>query len=461
MEILDTTLREGEQTPGVTFSNEEKLEIADLLDQFGVDIIEIGHPTVSEDLREACKKLSNQDFNSETLGHARARNDDINDVIDVGAEWVGIFLGTSDISLKHNTNLTKEQTLEKIKEIIIYAKDHGLKVRYTPEDATRTDWNYLSKVLEVAEDAGADRISIADTVGTMTPVKMSNLIGKVTDHVDIPIHVHCHNDYGMAVANSLAGFRGGAHLIDVAVNGLGERTGIARTSPVTVALKRLYDIDKGWDFELLPKIAKKVGRYSGVFNSEQAPIVGEYAFSHKAGVHTKAVIENPKTYEAIPPEIVNKKREIVIDKYTGRTAVKKRLEEMGIELEEEKLIEIVKKVKEESGKGKRKFTDVDLLEIADDILDLDIKSRNPVDVESLVSFELKSGSYTTRTTRKLISLDEVQEVYEVTGDQDILAQLEVKSIQRLNDTIEELRNLEEVEKTSTSMILKDYQYEEE
>lgn len=461
MEILDSTLREGEQTPRVNFSVDEKVEIANLLDEFGVDIIEIGHPTVSDDVREACNAITDEDLGAHTLGHARARISDIDDVLDIGADWVGIFLGTSQISQKHNTHLGREETLETIAESVGYAKDHGLSVRFTPEDATRTDWSYLSEALSVAEDAGADRVSIADTVGTMRPQTMYELTERVVDHMEIPVHVHCHNDYGMAVANALSAYDAGAYLIDVTVNGLGERTGITALSPLTVALTRLYDVEKDWNLKMLPELTRKVEKYSGIYNSEQAPIIGEYAFSHKAGVHTKAVLENPKTYEAIPPEIVNQQRNIIIDKYTGKSAVKNRLEKMGIELEEEQLNQIVQKVKEESGKGKRKFTDVDLLEIADNILDLKIESRHPQEVEAMVSFTLKSGSYTTRTTRKLISLEETEQVYELTGENDIQAHLKVKSIQRLNDTIEELRNLEEIQKTSTSIILKDYEYNED
>lgn len=461
MEILDSTLREGEQTPRVNFSVDEKIEIANLLDEFGVDIIEIGHPTVSDDVREACEAITSEYLDSDTLGHARAKKSDIDDVLDVDADWIGIFLGTSQISQKHNTHLGREETLETIANSVEYAKDHGLKVRFTPEDATRTEWDYLSEVLTVAEDAGADRVSIADTVGTMRPQNMYELTDKVVNHVDIPVHVHCHNDYGMAVANALSAYDAGAYLIDVTVNGLGERTGITPLAPLTVALTRLYNVDKDWNLKALPKISRKVEKYSGLYNSEQAPIVGDYAFSHKAGVHTKAVIEDPETYEAIPPEIVNQQRNIIIDKYTGKTAVKNRLEKMGIELEEKQLNKIVHKVKKESGEGKRRFTDVDLLEIADKVLDLKIESRNPTKVEAIVSFILESGSYTTRTTRKLISLEETEQVFELTGEKDILAHLKVDTIQQLNDTIEELRNLEEIQKTTTSIILKDYEYNDE
>jgi len=456
LQLLDSTLREGEQTPGVSFSVEEKVKIAKLLDQFGIDIIEVGHPAVSEDVKRACRVLAEENMEAETLAHARAMREDIDLVLQVGTPWVGIWLGTSPLSLEHKFHIGREEALGRIRDSISYAKERGLKVRFTPEDATRTEFDYLAEVMELAERAGADRISLADTVGTALPGQMKELVEKARGVIDLPLHVHCHNDYGMAVANALAGYEGGAHLIDVTINGLGERTGITALAPLAVALNRLYEVEKGWRLELLPRLARKVEEFSGLFNAEGSPIVGEHAFAHKAGLHTGAVLEEPRTYEAIPPEVVNQSREIVIDKYTGKAAVKNRLAEMGVEVDGEKLGEIVGKIKEKASKGKSRFTDVDVLEIADDVLELDLRSRTPKRIEALVSFSLNSTSYTTRATRKIVALDEVDQVYEVTGDNDIMAHLEVKSIGSLNEIIEDFRNMEEVERTSTSLILKDY-----
>lgn len=454
MQVLDSTLREGEQTPLVSFSIQEKIEIAKLLDQFGVDIIEVGHPAVSKDVREACKALGKESFQADTLCHARALPEDIDDAKSIGTQWVGIFLGTSPLSLEHKFHMDRKDALKQISESIQYAKDQGLKVRFTPEDATRTEWNYLAEVLNIAKEAGADRISIADTVGTALPSQMARLVKRAKTIVDTPIHVHCHNDYGMAVANALAGYEAGAYLIDVTVNGLGERTGITSLAPLVVALKMLYEVENDWKLELLPELSRLVEKASGMFNSEQSPVVGEHAFSHKAGLHTRAVLEDPRTYEAIPPAIVHQQRKIIIDKYTGRAAVKSRLNEMGIEPDGNKLDGIVEKVKEKAGKGR--FTDIDLLEIADEILDLELRSRVPIEIEAMVFLTLNSASYTTRVTRKVASLDEVDQVYEVTGESDILAHLEAKSVQDLNEIIEELRTMEEVKKTTTSLILKGY-----
>ncbi|MFQ5795027.1 MAG: homocitrate synthase [Candidatus Bipolaricaulia bacterium] len=456
IEILDTTLREGEQTANVSFSVDEKLEIARRLDEFGVDIIEAGHPVVSPDVREAVERIAHEGFRAQVLAHARAMRSDIDDALTAGTVWVGIFLGTSPLSLEHKLHISREVALEKIVDSICYAKDHGLKVRFTPEDATRTELDYLLEVVGRAEEAGADRISIADTVGTMHPTAMRVLVDQVVSQLSVPVHVHCHNDYGMAVANSLAGYEAGARLIDVTVNGLGERTGLASLAEVIIALKMLYHVENDWALEMLPELSHLVEKYSGVFNSDLAPIVGMSAFSHKAGLHTRAVLEDPRTYEAIPPEIVKRHRQIIIDKYTGRDTVRARLEEMGIKPTAAQLEEIVSRIKEKP--VKRHFTDIDLLEIADDVLELDVRRRVPIKIEAIVAMALSSVSYTTRITRRVMAFDEVDQVYEIAGEYDLIAHVTADSIQDLNDIIEELRTTEGVNKTTTSLILKGYEY---
>lgn len=459
MQLLDTTLREGEQTPGVSFTVDEKVKIARTLDDFGIDIIEVGHPAVSKDIEEACRAVAHDNLRAETMAHSRALKSDIEGARDVSVDWVGIFLGTSQLSLEHKLHVGREEALEMIEDSVAFARDLGLKVRFTPEDATRTDFGYLKEAIIAAAGAGADRISIADTVGTATPASYGRLISEVTEITDLPIHVHCHNDYGMAVANSLAGFDAGAYLIDVTVNGLGERTGIAPLAPIVVALKRLYGVDKDWELGLLPELSHEVERTSSLFTPETAPVVGKYAFAHKSGLHTKAVLEDPKTYEAIPPEIVHKHREIVIDKYAGKAAVRDRLENMGIEADEDELEQVTQRVKDAASEGKTRFTDIDLLEISDDVLELNIKSRIPTKIEALVSVSLHSTSYTTRATRRIAAFEEVDTVYELTGDYEIQVHLETDSVQQLNDIIEEFRVMEEVETTSTSLILKGYETE--
>jgi len=314
IEILDSTLREGEQTPGVTFSVEEKLIIANLLNEFGVDIIEAGHPRVSEDICRAVKEISNQGFSANILAHCRAIKEDVDIARLCDVDWVGIFFCVSNQRLEQQFRSNLDKALDLITSSIEYAKDHGLKVRYTLEDAVRTEYDSLIKVSKAAVEAGADRISIADTVGAITPSKMYNLILRLKSDVKAKFNVHCHNDLGLATANALAAYEAGVSIIDVSVNGLGERVGITPLSELCLALYSLYGVKNKWNLELIPKISQKVSEFSGLDISPTSPIVGENAFVHNAGLHVAAVLHNPVHYEVFPAEIIGRNRKFVLDK---------------------------------------------------------------------------------------------------------------------------------------------------
>jgi 2-isopropylmalate synthase len=310
VEILDSTLREGEQTPGVKFTTEQKLDIALMLDEFGVDYIEAGHPVVSDEIMHAVKDIVAQKLDAQVLGHARAVKEDIDAVVESGAGWVGIFLGVNDLSLQNKVHCTLEQAIGRIADTIDYSKAHGLKVRYTPEDATRTEWNTLVKASRAAVEAGADRVSIADTVGVMTPKRMEELVKKLKAAVKVPLHVHCHNDFGLAVANALAAYEAGAAVIDVTVNGLGERSGITPLHKLCAVLNHLYG-EGDWGLTQLPAISERVSEYSGIPLDPRMPLVGRHAFAHKADLHVKAVLKNPECYEAVNPGKLGLKRTIM------------------------------------------------------------------------------------------------------------------------------------------------------
>jgi len=330
VEILDSTLREGEQTPGVTFSVEEKLVIAHLLDDFGVDIIEAGHPRVSEDICKAVKEISNQGFRAQILAHCRALKEDIDIARSCDVDWVGIFFCVSNRRLEQQfrTNLT--MATEIIAKTVEYAKEYGLKVRYTPEDSVRTDYSSLIKVSRTAIEAGADRISIADTVGAMTPWRMYNLIRRLKSDLKVKLNVHCHNDLGLSTANALAAYEAGVALIDVTVNGLGERAGITPLSEVCLALHSLYNVKNNWKLESLPNISQKVAEFSGMNISPNAPVIGENAFIHNAGLHVAAVLHDPTYYEVFPAELVGRKREFVLDKMASIQTIKQKLRQIGL-----------------------------------------------------------------------------------------------------------------------------------
>jgi 2-isopropylmalate synthase len=335
VEILDSTLREGEQSPEVTFNVDEKLIIADLLDDFGVNIIEAGHPKVSEDVFRSIKLITDQGFKADILAHCRAKKEDIDAAISCNVDWVGIFFCISKERLEQHFKLDFDSAVNQILDTIQYAKDHGLKVRYTPEDTTRTDYESLNKVMKLTEEIRVDRISIADTVGAMTPIKMYNFVKKIKSNLKVDLNVHCHNDLGLATANSLAAIEAGAKLVDVTVNGIGERVGITPLSEICLTLNCLYKIKNNWKLENLIKISDIVSRFSGVKIPENKPIIGKNAFLHKAGLHVSAVMNNPFFYEIFPAELVGHKRDIILDKMTGKHTVKHKLEKMNLKTNDE------------------------------------------------------------------------------------------------------------------------------
>lgn len=306
--ILDTTLREGEQTPNVKFAKEQKIKIARLLDDFCVDIIEIGHPIISDYDKECVKAVASLNLKAETLAHARALKEDIDAVVDCGTDWVGIFCGINKFALKHKLHRTKKEVINMITDSIKYAKDNGLKVRYTIEDATRTDFKDIIEIGKLAKQAGANILSLADTVGVTTPEQFHNLITKIKKRVDIDLEVHCHNDLGLALANSLVAYKTGVKTIDVTINGLGERAGLTSLAELCLALKLLYKVRNNWKLKELPKLSKIVEKFSGISMDTLRPIIGENVFTHTADLHQKATKKNPTCYESIDPRVLRRKR---------------------------------------------------------------------------------------------------------------------------------------------------------
>jgi 2-isopropylmalate synthase len=357
--LLDSTLREGEQSPYVSFSTEQKIKIVKALDAFGVEFIEIGHPAVSKDVKDSISKISDIDTKAEKLIHSRALKTDIDNALEYDASWIGIFFGTSDSSLKYKFGIHRSKAVEKIKSAIEYAKSKGVKLRFTAEDATRTDKSFLIEVAQIAEEAGADRFSIADTVGVLTPDKTSRLVKSIIEAINIPVHIHCHNDLGMATANSIMALKAGAQVADVSINGIGERSGIAALAEVVMVLKLHYDVKNNWNLDALRELSNEIALFSGIPNRLNQPVVGEYAFSHKSGLHTRAVIKKPETYEGYPPELLGQKRKILLDKFTGKAAVANRLNLLNIEYSQLDLTRVINWIK--SNPRSKPVTDNELL----------------------------------------------------------------------------------------------------
>ncbi|MDP7072408.1 MAG: 2-isopropylmalate synthase [Candidatus Marinimicrobia bacterium] len=359
IEILDSTLREGEQTPGVSFTLDQKVALAKRLDAFGVDFIELGHPAVSPDVYEAVDVLNGLELNAKKMAHGRAAKSDINDAAAIGVPWLGIFFGTSPISLKHKFNVDRKAALQRIETAVKYGKDKGLRLRFTAEDASRTDIDFLIQVGELVQSCGADRFSLADTVGCLTPTKTKALVGRIVKEVDMPVHVHCHNDFGMATANALSALEDGAQCADVAVNGLGERCGLPPLAEIISALVNIYKVNGNWELGLIPGLTELVTSFSTLDAKANQPVVGKNAFSHKAGLHVKAVVKDPRSYEAMSPESFNRERKLVIDKYTGRAAIENKFESLGITLKKSDVNSLLKLIK--SKPEKVEWTDNELI----------------------------------------------------------------------------------------------------
>lgn len=368
--IFDTTLRDGEQTPGVALAPEQKLNIANKLDALGVDAIEAGFPIISEGEMTAIKMITSANLRAEICGLARTDKKDIDAAVNAGLKYIHTFIATSDIHLQYKLKLTREQALEKAIEAVEYGKSLGLKVEFSAEDATRTDREFLKKVFKAVAEAGADRIDIPDTVGYSTPEYMATITKDAIEASKLPISVHCHNDFGLAVANAISGIQAGAQCAHVTINGIGERAGNASLEEFVMALQCLQ-FDKKFETNINTKLLYETSRYVssivGVHVQPNKAIVGENAFGHESGIHTHGVLSNPLTYEPISPELVGRTRWFQVGKHAGAHGVSAMLEEYGIQPTKEQTRAILENVKKLGDQGKH-VTDVELLSIAGEIM---------------------------------------------------------------------------------------------
>ncbi len=387
--IFDTTLRDGEQTPGVALSPEQKLNIAKKLDELGVDAIEAGFPVVSEGERKGIKLITEANLKSEICGLARTNKKDIDAAVDSGLKYIHTFIATSDIHLEYKLKLTRDQALESAIEAVEYGKSRGLQVEFSAEDATRTDREFLKKVFGEVAKAGADRIDIPDTVGYSTPQYIAEITKDAIAASKLPISVHCHNDFGLAVANAISGIQAGAQCAHVTINGIGERAGNASLEEFVMAIQCLQ-FDKKWETgiktELIYDTSRYISNLVGVPVQPNKAIVGENAFGHESGIHTHGVLCNPLTYEPISPELVGRKRWLQVGKHAGLHGMSAMLKEYGVEPDKEQTKKILEKVKALGDQGKQ-VTDVELLSIASEILG----ERGIKRIVQLTGFSVSTG----------------------------------------------------------------------
>ncbi len=345
--IYDSTLRDGEQMPGVSFSREQKIGIAEGLDAIHIPQIEAGFPAISMEEKQTVKKISSLGLDAEILTLSRVNRKDIDAVIDCDVDMILLFVATSDRHLKYKLKTDYQTVKERAVEAIEYAKGHGFKVSFSSEDSTRTQPDRLLDILGTAVDLGVDKIGFTDTVGGATPEAVGEMVTMVKEKFpDLPLSVHLHNDFGLGVANALAGVGAGADAVCVTVNGIGERAGNVPMEEFVMAMRVLYGSNLGIDTTGFTRLSSLVSEYSGIQVRKNKPFVGENAFCHESGIHVAALLNNHFTYEVVPPEMVGNVRHLRLGKHTGSTFVRKLLQEKRIEATKEQVAAIVDRVKE-------------------------------------------------------------------------------------------------------------------
>jgi len=378
--VHDSTLREGEQTPGVVFSIEDKKKIAEKLDEVGIQQIEAGFPQASEKQRRCIESLVKMNLDAQISAFARARYEDIDTVANTGADGVVVSFSISHYHRKYKFHeMSKEEYLKKLADSISYAEGYGLFVIYSAEDTTReNDLNFLKKAFKTAEEAGADRARIVDTLGCISPRGMAYLVREVKNCIDIPVEIHCHNDMGLALANSLAAVEAGASTVSTCVNGLGERAGIAATEEIIPALHILFGTSS-FDMSQLTALSKLVENVTGIKMPPHKPVTGENAWAHGSGIHQHGVFVNPVTYESYPPELVGQRRKVYIDELCGRHGILYIAEnELGINISEsiaEKVLSRIKKAFSQEGR-RSAYTPSELKELIREIQGAEVRGTN-------------------------------------------------------------------------------------
>jgi isopropylmalate/homocitrate/citramalate synthase len=365
--FYDTTLRDGEQTIGIAFDKNEKLEIAKMLDELGVDRIEAGMPVVSKEDKDAVELILKEDLKAEIWGFCRAVKGDIDACIDVGVKHIICEIATSQLKMKAN-KFTPEGILGKVLDSIQHAKSHGLYTAFFAVDATRADLGFLETVYRKAvEEGGADEVVIVDTLGVATPETMFYLTKKLREWVSVPIMTHCHNDFGMATACTMFSLKAGASCAHVTLNGLGEKTGNADIAETAIAAK-LYGMDVGIDMGKLVKAAKLAEKLTGIPISPLKPVVGENVFKRESGVTAAQLISFPPAVEGYSPEVVGREREVLLSKKSGKKSVEYKLGQLGVQTTQIQVDETLKKVKELGIQKKGIVSDKEFRNIVEEVL---------------------------------------------------------------------------------------------
>ncbi len=361
--IIDTTLRNGEQTAGVVFSKHEKIRIAKMLDEIGISEIEIGTPSLGSIEREIVSEILNDSFNAKLFVYCEAEPENIEYAVKCGAKNVVINISTSDIHIREKYKKNKTWVISKLRETIKAARKSKLKFIISAEDATRTELGFLLKLISIAEKKGAYRFRLCDTVSRLDPFRTFLFISTISNVSSIPIEVYNHNDFGMATANGMAALRGGASSMVVSVGGLGEGTGNAAMEEIVMALKYLENVELGIETSKFREIAEYVARASSRAVPVWKAIVGTNVFAHESGIHADGVIKNPKNYEVFNPAEVGLTRQLVVGKHSGSHTILHKFKEFGIDLTDKQANEILAMARDMSVDLKRHLFDKELMYI--------------------------------------------------------------------------------------------------
>jgi len=362
--IVDTTLRDGEQTPGVAFSIGEKIAIARMLDDAGVHFIEAGTPAMEHGEAEAIREINAMGLRAGIITWNRALESDIEKSLQCGSSNIHISLPVSDFMIRHKLGRGRDYVLNRLAETVEFAKSGGAAVSIGAEDATRADETFLAEYAGLALELGAARFRYCDTVGVMDPFTLKDKVETLAEKVNIPLEIHTHNDFGMATANAIAGVKAGASFIDTTITGIGERAGNAPLEEVVMALEVIMGIKTGVKTTCLKSLAQFTAMASGRALPESKTIVGDQVFTHESGIHADGVLKDPRLYEPFDPGLVGAIRRIVIGKHSGPKMVKRKLSQLHVNPGDEDIVKIVEIIRAAASSQKGGLTDSEIASIA-------------------------------------------------------------------------------------------------